>query len=123
MPYRNSLMWLLVSLLVIGSCGPETIFLRPALDTPDLHVNNGHRFLALGKFDAAAAEFTRAKKLDDGFVPAYVGLALVQGHQGDVAAGLETLKRARRLAATAEEVEAVEQGFDALKTMQPPAQK
>jgi hypothetical protein len=123
MPYRNSLMWLLVSLLVIGSCGPETIFLRPALDTPDLHVNNGHRFLALGKLDAAAAEFTRAKKLNDAFVPAYVGIALVQGHQGDVAGGFETLKRARELAATTEELQAVEQGFDTLKTMQPPAQK
>jgi len=112
---------LLLLILVIGTimaCGPDTIFLRPALDTPQQHVKNGHSLLSRGKIDAAQAEFARAKALDVDYAPAYVGIALVQAHQGDVDAGLTTLDRAKSLAATVEQRQEVERCFEQLKSMQ-----
>jgi Flp pilus assembly protein TadD len=103
--------------LLLGACGPDTIFLRPALDTPAQHVKNGHSLLARGKIEAANNEFTRAKSLDDGYAPAYVGLALVQGHRGDIDGGLDILNQARELVATPADAEAVDQGYDQLEGM------
>jgi Flp pilus assembly protein TadD len=100
-----------------GACGPDTIFLRPALDTPAQHVKNGHSLLARGKIEAANNEFTRAKSLDAGYAPAYVGLALVQGHRGDIDGGLDILNQARELVATPADAEAVDQGYDQLEGM------
>lgn len=108
---------LILSLALIGGCGPDTIFLRPALDTPSQHVKNGHSLLSRGKIDAAQSEFMRAKSLDDGYSPAYVGIALVQGHRGDIDGGLEILNQARALAVTPDETKAVEQGYHQLEGM------
>ncbi len=118
MAQRSRLVLLVLFLVLIGACGPDTIFLRPALDTPAQHVKNGHSLLARGKIDAAKAEFVHAKRLDDGYAPAYVGLALVQGHRGDIDGGLEILDRARRLAATPDEAKAVAEGVERLQGMQ-----
>lgn len=108
---------LVLSLVLMGACGPDTIFLRPALDTPDQHVKNGHNLLARGKIDAASTEFERAKSLDEAYSPAYVGIALVRGHRGDIDGGLEILNLARGLAGTPDETKAVEQGYDLLEEM------
>jgi hypothetical protein len=86
--------FLVLSMFLVAACGPDTIFLRPALDTPAHHVKNGHSLLTRGKIDAAHAEFIRAKSLDEGYAPAYVGLALIQGHRGDVDGGFQTLEKA-----------------------------
>ncbi|MGD9248318.1 MAG: tetratricopeptide repeat protein, partial [Desulfobacteraceae bacterium] len=67
--------FLLMGLLFIG-CGPDTIFVRPGLDTPSQHVANGHQLLEQGKFDAACREFDRAKELDPSYIRAYVGLGV-----------------------------------------------
>lgn len=116
---RHYMLTLVVmSFLLIGACGPDTIFLRPALDTPVQHVKNGRRLLAQGKLDAANGEFLRARHLDAGYAPAYVGIALIQARQGDLSGGLKTLDRARALAATPDEVKAVEQGYEQLKKME-----
>ncbi|BBO70605.1 hypothetical protein DSCA_45350 [Desulfosarcina alkanivorans] len=113
---------LVLSLMLLGACGPDTIFLRPALDTPDQHVKNGHNLLARGKIDAASAEFERAKILDDAYAPAYIGIALVKGHRGDIDGGLKILNLARELADTPEETGAVDQGFNLLEEMRATAQ-
>ncbi len=109
---------LTLSLLCFGGCGPDTIFVRPALDTPAQHVQNGYSFLSRGKIDAASDEFNRAISLDDGFAPAYVGIGLVKGHRGDFEAGFEAMARAGELAASAEETAAVERGLQTLEAMQ-----
>lgn len=120
---RNNLAALSVlSLVLLVACGPNTIFLRPALDTPSQHVKNGHSLLTRGKIDAANAEFVRAKSLDDRYAPAYVGLALVQGHRGDLEGGFETLDKARSMVATPEESEAVDRAFDQLEKMRSAAE-
>lgn len=105
--------------VILGACGPDTIFLRPTLDTPAQHVKNGHNLLTREKIDAANAEFMRAKGLDDAFIPAYVGLALVQGRRGNVDEGIEILDQARDLAKTPEEIKTVEEGALQLETMRP----
>ncbi|MGA6924344.1 MAG: hypothetical protein WBY88_01615 [Desulfosarcina sp.] len=109
---------LLLSLVLLDACSSTTIFLRPALDTPIQHVENGHNLLSRGKIDAAHAEFVRARSLADDYAPAYVGLALIQGYRGDVDGGLKTLARARRLADTPDDVDAVNRGYDRLRQMQ-----
>lgn len=116
---RNYQIPLILALMtLIAACGPDTIFLRPTLDTPQQHVKNGHNLLSRGKLEAARAEFERAKTLNERYSPAYVGLALVQGQQGDVAGGFETLEQARRLAVTPEEAKAVTRGFERLEEIQ-----
>ena len=112
---------LLIGLTVVAmgvmACGPETIFLRPALDTPARHVENGHLLLSRGKIDAADAEFSRAKSLDHAYVPAHVGLALIQGHRGDIHSGLKMLDQAKVHATTPAEINAVNDGYEQLKRM------
>jgi tetratricopeptide (TPR) repeat protein len=120
---RNPIALLLLALHLLSGCGPDTIFVRPALDTPTQHVQNGYNFLARGKIDAAGDEFNRAISLDDRFAPAYVGLGLVQGHRGDFEAGFEALARARDVAASAEETADVERGLEALQELQAASRK
>jgi len=117
MARRNNLAWLVFFWVLLVACGPDTIFLRPALDTPAQHVSNGHSLLTRGKIDAANAEFVRAKNLDNSYAPAYVGLALVQGHRGNLDGGFETLEKARGIVATPDEAKAVDRGFDLLEEM------
>ena len=60
----------------------------------------------------------RAKTLDVGYAPAYVGLALIQARQGDVEGGLTTLERAKELAATPEQGLEVDHSFMLIEGMQ-----
>ena len=121
MAQRNNLLLLTIALTLIVACGPDTIILRPSLDTPQQHVKNGHNLLSRGKIDAANAEFSRAKMLDEAYAPAYVGLALIQGHRGDIAGGFDTLQQARALVTTPEEAKDVDNGFETLQGMRSPS--
>ena len=117
MTRRSRLILLVLFVCLFTACGPDTIFLRPGLDTPAQHVKNGHSLLSFGKIDAAKAEFLRATTLDGDYIPAYIGIALVQGHRGNIDDGLKTLDRAKALATTPEEVNAVDQGYKKLWDM------
>ncbi len=102
-------------------CGPDTIFVRPGLDTPAQHVANGNQFLERGKIDDACREFERAKELDPKYVKAYIGLGLALGKKGDIDAGMETMGLAKKMAGSARELEAVQNGYaklNELKQMQ-----
>ncbi len=70
-------------LFVLSACGTMHIEENTWLDTPVNHVNNGNILLKTGKIDDALREFSRAKKLDANYSPAYVGLSLVYGVKGD----------------------------------------
>jgi tetratricopeptide (TPR) repeat protein len=104
--------WL--SLLIVG-CGPDTIFVRPGLDTPTQHVDNGRQLLRRGKFEDACREFNRAKELDPYFVKAYVGLGLALAYKGDLAAASATMDQARRIAGNSQEIAEVRKGFEELE--------
>lgn len=109
--------FLILALVIISlaACGPETIWLRPGLDTPSQHISNGEQLFNRGKLDDALREFNRARELDPGCVDAYIGVGLVMGRKGDIDAGLEILEQARTMADTPEEKTAVEKGYRRFK--------
>mgnify|MGYP001823804766 CR=1 FL=1 len=107
-----------VCLLTLVSCGPEPILLRPSLDTPFQHVDNGYKLMAYGKIDAAIREFKRSMELDAGYAPAYVGLGIVYGMEGDPARGRILMEKARTLARSEEHKKEVEMGFERLDYME-----
>jgi len=104
----------LVCVLTLVSCGPETILLRPSLDTPYQHVDNGYKLMAYGKTDAAVREFKRSIELDAEYAPAYVGLGIVYGIKGDLAQGRALMEKAKVLAKSDEQKKEVEMGFERL---------
>jgi Flp pilus assembly protein TadD len=104
---------LLMGLLFIG-CGPDTIFLRPGLDTPSQHVANGHQLLDQGKLDAACREFDRAKELDPNYIRAYVGLGVALGKKGDIEAGMQSMAEAKKMAGSTQDFEMIRQGYEQL---------
>jgi tetratricopeptide (TPR) repeat protein len=105
---------LLVCFLALVSCGPETILLRPSLDTPSHHVDNGYKLMAYGKTDAAVREFKRSMELNPEYAPAYVGLGIVYGMQGDLEQGRTLMRKAKSLARNGEQKKEVEMGFERL---------
>lgn len=110
-------LFLLLTILLAG-CGPETIVLRSGLDTPAQHVANGNRFLKNGKMGAALREFIRARELNPEYGPAYVGLGIIKGRQGDIEGGLKLMEKAEKLAENKSEMEMVDQGFCTLYRLQ-----
>lgn len=106
--------FLVVCSLAFVSCGPETILLRPNIDTPSHHIDNGYKLMAYGKLDDAIQEFTRAKELNAGYAPAYVGLGIAYGMKGNLKKGRAMMNQARNLAQNDEERKEVEMGFEGL---------
>ena len=103
-----------VCLLVLVSCGPKTILLRPYLDSPAHHVDNGYKLMAYGKSEAAIREFERSMELNPEYSPAYVGLGIVHGLQGDLQQGRSLMAKAKSLARNGEQKKEVELGFERL---------
>jgi len=106
--------WL--SLLIVG-CGPDTIFLRPGLDTPAQHVENGQQLLQRGKLEDACREFMRAKELEPLYVKAHVGLGIALARKGDLAGASASMDQARRIAGNSEEIAEVRKGYEQLETI------
>jgi len=88
--------------------------LRPSLDTPSHHIDNGYKLMAYGKLDAAIQEFARAKELNATYAPAYVGLGIAYGMQSNLEKGRLLMKQAQKLARDNEERKEVEMGFERL---------
>ncbi len=105
--------------MLLAGCGPDTIFVRPGLDTPAQHVSNGHHLLQRGKLDDACREFSRAKELDPNYVNAYIGLGIALGRKGDIATGMQTMDQAKRLTITQQDRDAVQDGYRQLSEMKP----
>ena len=101
----------IISIISLAGCGPETIWLRPGLDTPSQHISNGQQFMSRGKYEDALREFNRAKELEPDSVDAYIGIGLVMGKRGEINAGLERLKQAETLADTPEEKRSVNRAY------------
>jgi tetratricopeptide (TPR) repeat protein len=101
--------------LLIAGCGPDTIFLRPGLDTPTQHIENGQQLLQRGKLEDACREFNRAKELDPLFVKAYVSLGIALARKGDLTAASATMDQARRIAGNSQEIAEVRKGYEQLE--------
>jgi tetratricopeptide (TPR) repeat protein len=115
-------LWWLTVLILVG-CGPDTIFLRPGLDTPGQHLSNGNLFLHQKKYDDALREFERAIELDPRLTDAHVGVGLANGRKGNFENGLQALDRAKVLAKTEAEWDNVQNAYDEVRWLQanPPA--
>lgn len=100
--------------VLIASCGPDTIFVRPALDTPSQHVDNGRQLLRSGKVDDACREFKRAQELDPDFIDAYIGLGIALGHKGDFTGGYASMDQAMQMAKTPQQKSQVREGYKQL---------
>ena len=108
-------------LLLLAACGPETIYVRPNLDTPERHVANGQVLLDQQKTKHALREFQRANELDPQNVAALVGIAIVMGHDKKFNQGMEALEKAQALSTTAEDKALVRDGqarLEELRTKQ-----
>ena len=103
-----------VGCMVFISCGPKTILLRPRLDTPAHHIDNGYKLMAYGKIEAAIREFERAKELDASCAPAYVGLGIAYGMTDRLAEGRALMAQAQKLVRNEEERKEVAMGFERL---------
>ena len=101
----------IMGVLLLLACGPDTILVRPGLDTPDHHVSNGNQLLDRLKLEAAYQEFQRALELDSSYTPAYIGVAMVRGRRGDYNGGLKMLNKAKKLAQSQEETQMVEKAY------------
>ncbi len=107
--------------LFLAGCGPDTIFVRPRLDTPDQHLATGHQLIKLGKYDDACREFMRAKELmAPNYVAAYVGLGLALGHQGKLDEAQAALDQAGKEAISDEDIAAVQKGYQRLEQITHP---
>ncbi|NNF98361.1 MAG: hypothetical protein HKM93_03210 [Desulfobacteraceae bacterium] len=116
-PKKSVILSICAIFFFIG-CGPETIFLRPGLDTPSHHVSNGNKLLDMGKIEDAFQEFSRAKELDPEYTLAYVGMAMVYGHRGEYQLGRQYLAIAESLAGSDEEAAAVHTGLEKMNDME-----
>ncbi|MDJ0781255.1 MAG: hypothetical protein QNJ22_04750 [Desulfosarcinaceae bacterium] len=103
--------------LWLSGCGPDTIFLRPGLDTPDQHVANGNVLLSQKKLDAAFREFSRAQMLEPNFAPAHVGLGKIWGLRGDMEKGRAAMDKAEAVARGEIERQAVSEGRRFLESL------
>ena len=113
MAKARCLVVLLLGVLIAG-CGPDTIFVRPGLDTAAQHVANGHQLLQRGKVEDACREFKRAKELDPRYVKAYVGLGVALGRKGDLSAGVAAMDQARQMASNPQEISEIQKGYEQL---------
>jgi hypothetical protein len=117
MSNRKTLMAVLAGLVIMG-CGPETIFVRPSLDTPAQHVANGQQLLDQKKIEDACREFNRARELDPQFIGAYIGLGVASGLKGDFQSGFAIMDHAKQMAADDQQLSAVRQGYEQLVRIQ-----
>lgn len=104
----------------LSACGPDTIFLRPGLDTPGQHVANGNMLLKQKKLDAAFREFNRAQMLEPNYAPAHVGLGKIWGLRGEVGKARAAMDRAQAVARGESERQAVSEGRQFLDALENP---
>lgn len=104
----------------LNACGPDTIFLRPGLDTPGQHVANGNMLFKQKKLDAAFREFNRAQMLEPNFAPAHVGLGKIWGLRGEVGKARTAMQKARTVARGESERQAVSEGQQFLDALESP---
>lgn len=90
---KKSILTAVVMIALCTGCARSIIM----LDKPDYHYQNGLRLFNQGNIDGAKIEFEYAIFLDEGYAPAYVGLAIAYGTMGDLDNAVANMKRAQEL--------------------------
>jgi len=109
----QKLVFALAAVLVLSltACGPKPMAPKAELDTPQHHVANGNKLLNAGKLEAAFKEFNRAMELDPKHSPAYLGMGIVYGLQGNFEGAFDSMKFADRYAEGDDEEFNVDVGY------------
>jgi len=109
----QKLVFALAAVLVLSltACGPKPMAPKAELDTPQHHVANGNKLLNAGKLEAAFKEFNRAMELDPKHSPAYLGMGIVYGLQGNFEGAFDSMKSADRYAEGDDEEFNVDVGY------------
>lgn len=94
--YKLPLLVLIGVILIFSGCAGGLARYYP-LDSPEHHFETGMRLIEKYGLDAVQREFIRAQELDEGFAPAYVGLALVSSARGNFDNALRSLEKARKI--------------------------
>jgi len=117
---HRRLMTVLIAFAVVlafAACAPKARAPIGQLDTPEHHTYTGVKLLNQGKYTDAQREFELALQLNAKFSLAHTGMGLVKACQGDLKAGFEALKSAKKYANTNEEKTAHYTGLIRLHTM------
>jgi len=109
--------------LLFAACGPKARQPVGQLDTPEHHTYTGVKLLNQGKYADAQREFELALQLNGKFSLAHAGMGLVKACQGDMKAGFESMKNAKKYAKTNEEKVTHAVGAIRLHTMNAPGDK
>lgn len=110
----NRIVFSLICLVIIN-CGPDTIFVRPGLDTPEQHVMAGNQLLQRGKVEDAYREFNRARELNPHFIKAYIGIGIALAQKGEIKKAMLFLDQAKQMANTSETLKDVQKGYQQLE--------
>jgi len=94
---------LVLSLLFTGACSSKPRKPVSALDTPEHHVFSGMKLLDKGKYEDAKREFNMAIELRPKFSPAFTGLGLVNGHEGNFKEAFVNGNKGKKYAKTKDE--------------------
>ena len=82
----------LVTAILLISCGPKPRVPTSQLDTPEHHTYTGLKLLSQEKYADAQREFELAIELDPKFSKAYTGVGLVKTYTADYNAAWDSLK-------------------------------
>lgn len=109
----NKLFIVFTVIFLLGGfgCGKKTLLPQTELGTPEHHVSNGHKLLNSGLAEYALLEFEKARDLDPQYAPAYIGIGITLGMQGDYENGLSALQKGEELASGIDEETDVHVGF------------
>lgn len=108
----------ILSLLFLGACGPKARKAVSALDTPEHHVFSGMKLLDKGKYEDAKGEFNLAIQLNPKYSPAFTGLGLVNGYEGNFKEAFDNAKKGKKYAVTKEEEVNARIGFMRIYSME-----
>jgi tetratricopeptide (TPR) repeat protein len=108
---------ILIGLLFMGCAGPGGLT-EPILDTPEHHVYSGFRLIKKARHDDARREFKQALRLRPDYSPAYRGMALAYGMEGDLKKGFRIMEQARQCGENEEQVALAYVGMMRLHVME-----
>lgn len=100
---RRILIFFTFIFFILTACATKNLSLKNKLSSPAHHVEVGMAFFDKGKLDEARREFQLALEMKPKLVAAHVGLALVEGAQGNKEAAWEEIKKAEGLAENKED--------------------
>ena len=87
---------------VLGCGGGKMVKPDSILDNPEHHSLRGAELFEDGRLSEARWEFERARELDPKFAPAFAGLGLVEGTEGEFDEAFSLMKKGKKLAKTNE---------------------